>query len=112
MLDYTETESVTGKPSGNDLREHKVTLPLIAALGSMTAAQRAVVDQLFESPVPDDGQIADVVRIVTQCGGLEYARRKGEEFAQEAEEALAGLPASEARESLADSIAYVLDRRS
>ena len=32
LLDYTETESVTGKPSGNDLKEHKVTLPLIAAL--------------------------------------------------------------------------------
>ena len=32
LLDYTEAESVTGKPSGNDLREHKVTLPLIAAL--------------------------------------------------------------------------------
>jgi octaprenyl-diphosphate synthase len=112
LLDYTETESVTGKPSGNDLREHKVTLPLIAALTSMSAAQRAVVDALFESAVPDDVQIAEVVQIVTECGGLEYARRKGEEFAQEAEEALAGLPASEARQSLADAIAYVLDRRS
>lgn len=112
LLDYTETESVTGKPSGNDLREHKVTLPLIAALGGMSAAQRAVVDALFENAVPDDVQIAEVVQIVTECGGLEYARRKGEEFAQEAEEALAGLPASEARQSLADAIAYVLDRRS
>jgi octaprenyl-diphosphate synthase len=112
LLDYTETESVTGKPSGNDLREHKVTLPLIAALPSMSAAQRAPVDALFESAVPDDAQIAEVVGIVTECGGLEYARRKGEEFAQEAEEALAGLPASEARQSLADAIAYVLDRRS
>lgn len=112
LLDYTETESVTGKPSGNDLREHKVTLPLIAALGSMSPAQRAVVDDLFSSPVPDDARIADVVRIVTECGGLEYARRKGEAFAQEADEALAGLPESEARQSLADSIAYVLDRRS
>ena len=112
LLDYTETESVTGKPSGNDLREHKVTLPLIAALTSMSAQQRAVVDALFESAVPDDVQIAEVVQIVTECGGLEYARRKGEEFAQEAEEALAGLPASEARQSLADAIAYVLDRRS
>ena len=112
LLDYTETESVTGKPSGNDLREHKVTLPLIAALPAMSGSQRAVVDSLFESAVPTDSEIADVVQIVTECGGLDYARRKGEEFAQEAEEALAGLPASEARQSLADAIAYVLDRRS
>jgi octaprenyl-diphosphate synthase len=112
LLDYTESESVTGKPSGNDLREHKVTLPLIAALPSMSPAAREVVNALFDSAVPTDSQIAEVVGIVTECGGLEYARRKGEEFAQEAEEALAGLPASEARQSLADAIAYVLDRRS
>lgn len=112
LLDYTETESVTGKPSGNDLREHKVTLPLIAALPTMSASQRVVVDALFERAVPDDGEIAEVVRIVTECGGIEYARRRGEEFAQAAEEALGGLPASEARQSLADAIAYVLDRRS
>ncbi len=112
LLDYTETESVTGKPSGNDLREHKVTLPLIAALPAMSGAQRAIVDALFERTVPTDSEIAEVVQIVTECGGLDYARRKGEEFAQEAEEALAGLPASEARQALADAIAYVLDRRS
>lgn len=112
LLDYTASESVTGKPSGLDLREHKVTLPLIAALTSMSAGQRAVVDALFEEAVPHDAQIAEVVKIVTECGGLEYARRKGEEFAHEAEEALDGLPAGAARQSLADSIAYVLDRRS
>ena len=112
LLDYTETESVTGKPSGNDLREHKVTLPLIAALTAMSGAQRGVVNALFASAVPADSEIAEVVQIVTECGGLDYARRKGEEFAQEAEEALAGLPASEARQALADAIAYVLDRRS
>ena len=57
LLDYTETESVTGKPSGLDLREHKVTLPLIAALPAMSPAQRAVVDALFAEPVP--GRRAD-----------------------------------------------------
>jgi octaprenyl-diphosphate synthase len=112
LLDYTESESVTGKPSGLDLREHKVTLPLIAALPCMSAPQRALVDALFDAAVPDDTHIAEVVRIVTDCGGIEYARRKGEEFAHEAEEALEGLPAGAARQSLADSIAYVLDRRS
>ena len=112
MLDYTETETVTGKPGGNDLREHKVTLPLIAALPHMSAAQRRVVDALFASSGPDDAEIAEVIAIATQCGGLEYARRKGEEFAQEAEEALADLPDTAARQSLADAIAYVIDRRS
>jgi octaprenyl-diphosphate synthase len=112
LLDYTGAESVTGKPSGNDLREHKVTLPLIAALPLMAAPQRQLVNALFASPAPDDAHIAEVVAIVTECGGLDYARQKGEAFGAEAEDALDGLPDSEARQSLADAIAYVLHRRS
>ena len=112
LLDYTEAESVTGKPSWNDLREHKVTLPLIAALPQMSVVQRVRVDALFASPAPHATEIAEVVGVVTECGGLDYARSRGEAFGQEAEEALAGIPDSEARQALADAIAYVLDRRS
>lgn len=112
LLDYTEVESVTGKPSGNDLKEHKVTLPLIAALPRMSDAQRKQVDALFADPMPGDAAIAEVVGIVTESGGLDYARRKGEEFAQEAEAALATLPVSDVRQSLVDALGYVMDRRS
>ena len=112
LLDYIEAEAVTGKPSGNDLKEHKVTLPLIAALRSMSKAQRERVDALFADPLPGDAAIAEVVGIVTECGGLDYARAQGERFAAEAEEALATLPASDVRQSLADALAYVMERRS
>jgi octaprenyl-diphosphate synthase len=112
LLDYTEAQETTGKPTGLDLREHKVTLPLIAALRTMTPAARKRVDALFANPAPDDGLIAEVVEIVREEGGLEYARRRGEEFAQEAEEALGELPPSPERSSLAEAIAYVMDRRS
>ncbi len=112
LLDYTELETVTGKPSGNDLREHKVTLPLIAAMPSMSRAQRERVEALFDDPTPSDESIADVVGIVTECGGLEMARQKGEEYAADAAEALAGIPGSEVRQSLSDALGYVMDRRS
>ena len=112
LLDYTETESVTGKPSGNDLKEHKVTLPLIASLPTMSRAQRARVDALFAAPAPTDAEITDVVAIVHECGGIDFARRKGEEFAADAESALVDVPASEARQSLIDALGYVMDRRS
>lgn len=111
LIDYTEQEAVTGKPSGNDLKEHKVTLPLIAALPRLSRAQRQQVDALFADPTPSDGAIAEVVGIVTESGGLEYARLEGERFASEAEEALAGLPASDVKQSLSDALAYVMDRR-
>jgi octaprenyl-diphosphate synthase len=112
LLDYTEAQETTGKPTGLDLREHKVTLPLIAALRTMSPAARRRVDTLFADPSPEDGLIAEVVDIVREEGGLEYARRRGDEFAQEADEALASLPPSPYRTSLAEAIGYVMDRRS
>jgi octaprenyl-diphosphate synthase len=111
LLDYTEVESVTGKPSGNDLKEHKVTLPMISALPKMSRAQRERVDALFADPTPSDVSIAEVVGIVTECGGLEYARAEGERFAAEADEALADLPRSDVRTALEDALAFVMDRR-
>lgn len=112
LLDYTEDERVTGKPTGADLREHKVTLPLIAALPKLTPASRARVDALFADEAPSDAVVADVVGIVADAGGLEYARRRGEAFAEEAHDALRDLPASPVRAALADAIVYVMERRS
>lgn len=111
LLDYTEQQEMTGKPSGTDLKEHKVTLPLIAALREMPASARLRVEALFASAEPDDELIGEVVGIVRDHGGLEYARRRAEQFSQEAEEALGQLPDSAARNALLDSIAYVVERR-
>jgi len=111
ILDYTEDQSVTGKPGGLDLREHKVTLPLIAALPLLSAAERQRVDVLFSTEAPDDDLIADVIDVVSKAGGIDYARRRGEQFALDAEEALRVLPESPVRSALTDAIAYVMDRR-
>jgi octaprenyl-diphosphate synthase len=112
IIDYTENAAVTGKPGGLDLKEHKVTLPLICALPSLSAAGRQSIDKLFSTEVPTDEQVAGVIAVVAEAGGIEAARRRGEQFMQEAEEVLAGLPETPARAALADAIAYVLERRS
>ena len=111
LLDYTESEAVTGKPSGLDLREHKVTLPLIAALPRMPDTGRRAVEELMQTPQPADDQIASVVAAVTAAGGLEYARERALELAQRAEAALEALRPSPAREALRASVSYVLERR-
>lgn len=111
LLDYTEDASVTGKPFGSDLREHKVTLPLIAALPRMGEGGRREVTRLLQSPEPTDSQIAEVIMAVSQAGGLEYARDRALRLAQLAEGELDLLPASAAREALRGSIIYVVDRR-
>ena len=112
MLDYTGTASVTGKPSGLDLMEHKVTLPLIAALPRLSPAGRETVAALFATDAPSADQVAEVVTLVTEAGGIDAARQRGEQYAHEAEEALDGLPPTPARAALADAIPYVMDRRS
>jgi octaprenyl-diphosphate synthase len=111
LLDYTEDSGTTGKPTGLDLKEHKVTLPLIEALRRVSTDQRAVIERLFAMPEPSDTDIARVVEIVRETGGLDFARRRGEEYASQAEEALYDLPDSPARAALNDALAYVLDRR-
>jgi octaprenyl-diphosphate synthase len=111
ILDYTADQSVTGKPGGLDLREHKVTLPLIAALPHVSTAGRGRIDELFAAEVPPDGLLADVIGIVAEAGGIEYARQRGEQFAHDAEHALRVLPETPVRSALTDAIAYVMDRR-
>src|SRR5215218_5726390 len=76
LLDYTADSAVTGKPSGLDLREHKVTLPLIHALGRLNAAERADVEAFFRDPEPSGEAIHEVIELVTAHGGLEYARER------------------------------------
>jgi octaprenyl-diphosphate synthase len=111
LLDYTEGQEMTGKPSGLDLKEHKVTLPLIAALREMPASARSRVEALFAAPEPDDEAITEVVEIVREHDGLDYARRRADQFSREAEDALADLPDCAARTALMDAIAYVVERR-
>ncbi|HUO51500.1 MAG TPA: polyprenyl synthetase family protein [Gemmatimonadaceae bacterium] len=110
LLDYTSGESETGKPGGLDLREHKVTLPLIHALRGLDGAPRREVEALFDEAEPGDARIARVIEIVAERGGLDYARERGLAYAREAELALARLPESAATAALRDAIAYALDR--
>ena len=111
LLDYTEGQEMTGKPGGLDLKEHKMTLPLIAALREMPSGDRARVEALFAASEPEDDAISEVISIVRTHGGLDYARRRGEQFASEAEDALADLPEGPARSALVDAISYVVQRR-
>ena len=76
----------------------------------MPAGSRAAVNELFASPEPTDDQIRAVTAIVTDEGGIEYARRRATAYAFDAEEALAGLPESPVLTALHDAIAYAVER--
>ena len=110
ILDYVGSEEETGKPVGHDLRERKVTLPLVGALREASPAADAEIRRFFSLVEPGDEEISAVVHLVRELGGVEYARRKAQDFAEEAERALHGLPEGPALDSLRGSITYVVDR--
>jgi len=111
ILDYAGTADVTGKPSGHDLREHKVTLPLIVALRSFDYEQRLAVNALFADPEPDADLILRVVEATVAAGGIEHARNKARAFADEALAALDGLPESPSATALAEAVNYTIERQ-
>ena len=108
--DYTGSEDVTGKPTGLDLRERKVTLPLVGAMREMSASETDQVRHLFTMVEPTDDDVDGVVDIVRRRGGLEYARGRALEYAEAAEAALSDLPPGDAVGALRDSIGYAVDR--
>lgn len=111
LLDYTESVRVTGKPSGQDLREHKVTLPLIAALERMDGEERRQVRALFDDPEPSDRHVGAVRELVKERGGLQYAQERAGDFLGRARSRLSGLPESPASEALARATDFVEIRR-
>jgi octaprenyl-diphosphate synthase len=111
LLDYVGDPSVTGKPTGSDLREHKVTLPLIAALPNMREEDRLQVNRLMGTAEPSDGQIAEVIEAVRDAGGFDYARERALRLAEQADGELEALAPSAARDALRASITYAVDRR-
>ena len=111
ILDYTGTQEVTGKPSGHDLREHKVTLPLIVTLPRFGRKQRLAVNALFAAPEPDDELILPVLGAIEDAGGIEFARARAREFADRAMREIEDLPESAAAVALADAVTYTIERR-
>ncbi len=111
LIDYTVPSDITGKPRGLDLREHKVTLPLIAALPALAADERAAVDSLFADPEPADADVEEVADLVRNAGGLEYARGRAADFARSAAGRLDSIPEDPFVRILRLTVEFVLERQ-
>ena len=109
VLDYTGDAAVMGKNLGDDLREGKATLPLIAAMQRGNAEQCAVVKQAIENG--DVSAIDQVVSIVKATGALEVARQAASEEAARAITAAKQLPDGPHQTCLVQLAAQLLDRQ-
>ncbi len=110
LLDYTGDEAVTGKPSGHDLRERKVTLPLVGALQHATEGAERDIRRFFTLVSPTDQEIEHIIGIVAELGGLDYARSRAAAYADEADEALSALTDDAAVGVLRDAVSYAVGR--
>jgi octaprenyl-diphosphate synthase len=109
VLDYAGAQEEMGKNLGDDLREGKVTLPLIAAMRRGSAQQRALVRRAVETGALDElGHVVDIVR---STGALEVARDAAAAEAQRAMSAAAQLPANPHAQALVQLAASLLARR-
>ena len=110
LLDYVSPAEVTGKPRGQDLQEHKVTLPLIAALPSLDTSERRTIEKLFDNPEPTVDAVCEVIDLVTDSGGIDETRKEARAQAQLARECLVDLRETEYLIGLQLAADYVVER--
>ncbi|MFZ9387042.1 MAG: polyprenyl synthetase family protein [Chitinophagaceae bacterium] len=108
LFDYASEK--IGKPTGNDIKEKKLTLPLIYTLNTVDKATRRKIIYIVKNNNQDKEKVKWVIDTVTSAGGIDYATQKMNTFKQEALDILHQFPESPARQGLEDMVLYVTDR--
>ena len=109
MFDYADDEGI-GKPVGIDLKEQKITLPLLGALATVPAEEASRIRDRVRNIGQHPEDVEEIRTWVRNSGGMAYAARKLEEYIDRACTALETLPASEAREWLFKLAHYTAER--
>lgn len=99
-----------GKPLGNDIKEKKITLPLIYALQQTGRAQKRHIINLVKNHNENDQKVKEVIEFVKTSGGMEYATAKMQAYQQEAFDILADFPESAYRNGLEQLVKYTTER--
>ena len=108
LFDYGEME--IGKPLGIDIREKKMTLPLIYALSQSSWLEKRKIISIVKNESEKPKKVKEVIAYVKQSGGIQYAIDKMNRFHAEALEILESFPESAYRHSLKDLVQFTIDR--
>jgi len=111
LLDYTGDSKKTGKQMGIDIKDKKITLPLIYALLHASPAEQKTIRSILKSSRKRAVKTSEVVAFVTSKGGLEYATEVAEGFAAKAEASIQPFPESAAKTSLLQLVDFVMNRQ-
>jgi octaprenyl-diphosphate synthase len=109
LFDYGEEK--IGKPTGIDIKEQKMTLPLIYALNNCSKKEKGWLINSVKNHNKNKKRVKEVITFVKQVGGLEYAVAKMLQFKDEALSLLHQYPKSDYRDSLELMVNYVVERK-
>src|ERR1041385_5801399 len=94
ILDFTAREKTLGKPVGGDLREGKVTLPLVYALECATPAERQLVKTIVEQRSYDDVPCSRILALLERYRGIERVKERAQAFTEKARALISEFPES------------------
>ena len=109
LFDYTD--EAIGKPTGIDIKEQKMTLPLIYALNNCSDKEKSWCINSIKNYNKDKKRVKEVIQFVKDKNGLSYAEQKMAEFQQEAHALIQNFPNSIYKDSLILMVNYVIDRK-
>ena len=109
LFDYDLGEDI-GKPTGIDIKEKKLTLPLIHALLKANSADKKKIINIIKNENENPQKVAEVIEYVIKSGGIEYAAKKMHEYKDKALTLLRTFPENESRDSLEELITYTIKR--
>ena len=109
LFDY-QSHGLIGKPTGNDIKEKKFTLPLIYALNQAEAGKRRSMIRKIKNGNRSEKVVSEGVRFVNEMGGIAFAVEKMQEFKSSALEILHTFPDSPSRTSLRDLVEFTVSR--
>ncbi len=109
LFDYGQDN--IGKPTGIDIKEKKMTLPLIYALQHASAADKRRIIYIVKNNSTDRNKVNEVISYVQGSGGIEYAREKMLAYKQDALNILNDFPESDALNAMKELVDYVIDRK-
>lgn len=109
LFDYTSQD--IGKPTGNDIKEKKLTLPLIYTLNQVDKATRRELIYIIKNENTRKSKVARVIDAVTKAGGIEYTISKMDQYKKEALDILYTFPPSPYRTGFEDLVHFVTDRK-
>lgn len=110
LFDFEKSEA-TGKPHGTDIKEKKITLPLIYLLRNMKYFERKRVINIVKNHSDNPEKVAELIRLVNQGGGISYTGLKMMDYRQSALDILLDFPECEARNSLENLVKFIVERK-